>query len=292
MKSTSQDIVIITGLSGAGRTEAMHAFEDLGFFVIDNLPPKMIFQLAEVVGITSHIGRQLAVVCDLRSQGLFDELSDTLADLNKNNLTTSLLFLDCDTATLKKRYAFSRRKNPIAKKGESIERSVERERALLSGAKKDANIVIDTSKLNPHELHTAIFSTYGKQESKDTLEVQICSFGYRYGIPRDFDILLDMRFIPNPYWVDDLRELSGKDKAVQEYVMKTEAATLFFPLWERTLATILPAYIKEGRSQLKIGFGCTGGRHRSVVAAEKCASFIESLGYATHLEHLTIDTEA
>lgn len=291
-KAGASKIVVITGLSGAGRTEAMHAFEDLGYYVSDNVPPKLIAQLAHTIGVSQNAERHLAVVCDLRSQGLFDELLDIVSELNASALTTELLFLDCSDAELKQRYAFSRRKNPIAKHGESTEEAIARERALLAQVRDGAAYIIDTSHLNPHELNKKITEHYAHNTSPTRFEVNVFSFGFRYAQPRDANMVVDVRFLPNPYWEDSLRELSGLDAPIQDYVLSAPVTTEFLKRWFALLETTLEASKASGALSFVIGIGCTGGKHRSVVISEKTAEWCSSHGYDVSLKHTQLKKKA
>lgn len=279
------DVVVITGMSGAGRTHAMHVFEDLGYYVIDNLPPSLLLPLADIVGLHSGVGRHLACVCDLRSQGLFDELLDEIAELKAHEISVTLLFLDASDEVLRRRYALSRRRNPIAKEGEGNLEAIRRERAQLASVRDAADVVIDTSNLRPIELTRTINRLFSELSATQLMEVHVFSFGFKYGMPAEADLLIDVRFLPNPYWDPAMRRLSGKDALVRDFVLEHEQTRAFLGAWEALLDAVMPGYVAEGKSYLSIGVGCSGGQHRSVVLADATAAYLEGQGYAVSVSH-------
>ena len=279
------DVVVITGMSGAGRTHAMHVFEDLGYYVIDNLPPSLLLPLAEIVGIQSGIGRHLACVCDLRSQGLFDQLLEEVGKLEGHEISCSVLFLDASDEALRRRYALSRRRHPIAQGGESNLHAIRRERAQLQGVRAAADVVIDTTNLRPAELTRAIERLYSELSAQQMMEVHVFSFGFKYGMPPEADLLIDVRFLPNPFWDPTMRALSGKDARVRDFVLEHGQTKAFLDAWERLLDTVLPGYVAEGKSYLSIGVGCSGGQHRSVVLADATAAHLKDRGYRVSVSH-------
>lgn len=279
------DVVIITGMSGSGRTQAMHAFEDMGYYCIDNLPPRLIIDLASIIGIFSGQDRHLAVTCDVRSQGLFDEMSDAIARLKAHNLKVNVLFLDCSDEILVRRYKETRRRHPLAHAGESLPSAIARERAQLSEVKAGANMVIDTSAIRPQALRDTIRRAYSHLSQKAMLEVRVISFGFKHGAPQDADLMIDVRFLPNPFYIPKLKPLTGNDEPVATYVLEQKTTSQFLEAWQELLEVVMPGYVKEGKTMLTIAVGCTGGQHRSVVIAIKTAEFLKKLGYATTLEH-------
>ncbi len=279
------DVVVITGMSGAGRTEAMHTFEDLGYYVIDNLPPSLLLPLTRVVGIDSGVGRHLAVVCDLRSQGLFDELQDSLAELADHELSSALIFLDSSDEVLRRRYALSRRRNPIAKEGESNLAAIARERTQLEDVRHRADYVVDTSNLRPIELRRRLQGLFSELTDQQLMEVHVFSFGFKYGMPEEADLMIDVRFLPNPYWDPDMRRLTGKDERVRSFVLDHPQTCSFLDAWEHLLDCVMPGYVAEGKSSLSIGVGCSGGQHRSVALAEATAEHLEAEGYRVTVSH-------
>lgn len=283
------DVVIITGMSGAGRTLAMRTFEDLGYYVIDNLPPELILQLVDIVGINSGISRHLAVVCDLRAQGLLDELSDVIDKLHKKEVTTSLIYLDASDEVLRKRYMLSRRKNPIAHEGETTLAAIARERKHMQKLKKSADEVIDTSLLKPMEFKRKLQALFSELSAQELMEVDVFSFGYKWGMPIEADLMIDVRFLPNPYWEEDMRHLTGLDDAVKDFVLEKRQTKSFIKAWFNLLDKTLPGYVAEGKSRLSIAVGCTGGQHRSVVLADATAAYLEDKGYSVHLSHRDLE---
>ena len=282
---TTPDIVIITGMSGAGRTETMHTFEDLGYYVIDNLPPELIIKMAEIVGINSGVGRHLAVVCDLRSQGLFEDLLAVLDELEAHELSYSLLFLDSGDEVLRRRYSQLRRRHPIALDGESVAQAIERERKQLAKVRAAADFVVDTSHLRPAQLRKKLHSYYSNLSAQQMLDVRVFSLGFKYGMPVEADLLIDVRFLPNPYYDPEMRTMTGMDDPVYNFVMEHSETQKFLSAWFALLDTAMPGYVAEGKAQLSIGIACTGGQHRSVSIARATAEYLEKQGYHVTLTH-------
>jgi UPF0042 nucleotide-binding protein len=279
------DVVVITGMSGAGRTEAMHTFEDLGYYVIDNLPPSMLLSLANMVGINSGIGRHLAVVCDLRSQGLFDELLQEIDKLAEHEISCALLFLDASDEVLRRRYTLTRRRNPIAQEGEATIDAVRRERHALEEVRHRADVVIDTSNLRTIELRRRLETIFSELTAQQMLEVHVFSFGFKYGMPVEADLLIDVRFLPNPYWDPAMRTLTGMDDPVMSFVLGRPETQGFLQAWYALLDSVMPGYVAEGKSTLSIGVGCSGGQHRSVVLARATAQYLRDAGYHVTEDH-------
>ena len=279
------DVVIITGMSGSGRTEALHAFEDMGYFCIDNLPPRLVLQLAEMVGINAGIGRHLAVTCDLRSQDLFDDISETLAQLEEHELSTKVLFLDASNETIQRRYSENRRPHPVAQPGESLDSVIARERQQLANIRSAADIVIDTSTLRPPALRSRLRNIFSELTEQQLMDVSVFSFGFKHGMPPEADLLIDVRFLPNPFYDPEMRHLTGKDEKVARYVLENPTAVEFLKAWERLLDVVMPGYVAEGKSRLSIAVGCTGGQHRSVAIAETTAAYLSSQGYHVTVSH-------
>ena len=283
--ANAPDVIVITGMSGSGRTQALHVFEDMGYFCIDNLPPRLLVQLSDLVGINSGVGRHLAVTCDLRSQGLFDELSDSLASLTEHELSYQVVFLEASDETIIRRYSENRRRHPIAYEGEDVPHAVARERSLLADVKEAADLVIDTSSLKPQQLTTRLRRAYSELTDQQLMDVHVFSFGFKHGMPAGADLMIDVRFLPNPYWEAELRNLDGNDEAVARYVLDNQTAHEFLDAWNKLLDTCLPGYVAEGKSQLSIAVGCTGGQHRSVAIANATASHLSELGYRVTISH-------
>lgn len=278
------DVVVITGMSGAGRTHVMHVFEDLGYYVIDNLPPRLLLPLTQILGLDSGIGRHLAVVCDLRSQGL-DQLLEELEALHDHELSSSVLFLDASDEALNRRYGLSRRRHPIARDGESNFEAIERERTELASMRAVADVIIDTSELRPQELTQAIGRLFSELTPQQRMEVRVFSFGFKHGMPAEADLMIDVRFLPNPYWDPEMRDLSGKDSEVIDFVLGHEQTKRFLEAWEQLLDAVMPGYVAEGKSIISIAVGCSGGQHRSVVLADVTGAYLQSKGYSVNVSH-------
>jgi len=282
------DVTIITGMSGAGRSSAADVLEDLGFFVIDNLPPALIPKVAELgrgAGQQSRYG----LVVDVRSGAFMDELRVALDDLRQSGARTRVVFLDASDEILVRRYEAARRPHPLADGG--LAEGIIRERELLEELKGQADVVVDTSGYNVHELRDRLHELFGAGEPASGLQTNVVSFGYKYGIPLDVDLVFDCRFLPNPHWVDRLRPLPGTDPKVRRYVLQQPEAKAFLDELERLLALLLPAFVREGKSYLSIGVGCTGGRHRGVVIGAEIAKVLERLGFPAGVHHRDLDRD-
>jgi RNase adapter protein RapZ len=284
------DVTVITGMSGAGRSAAADVLEDLGYFVIDNLPPALIGNVRELAKERKD-PQPYALVVDVRSGAFVDDLERALAQLRKRGARTRMLFLDASDDVLVRRYDTSRRKHPLAA-GERVTDGIAQERRLLEDLKGEADVVVDTSDLNVHELRDRLRELFGDDDDAESaLRTSIVSFGYKHGLPVDVDLVFDCRFLPNPHWVDELRPLPGTDPLVREYVMRTPEATAFLDELERMMRLLLPAYQREGKAYLSIGVGCTGGRHRSVVIASELAGRLQSLGVTPGVHHRDLERE-
>lgn len=279
------DIVIITGMSGSGRTQAMHVFEDMGYFCIDNLPPRLIQQLAELVGINAGVGRHLAVTCDLRSQGLFDELMDVIAALEEHEMSVDLVYLDATDEVLIRRYSENRRRHPLAMVGESTADAIARERRQLAGIRDRADMVIDTSRLSTSTLRTMLRAAFSELTDQQLMEVRVFSFGFKHGLPSEADIMIDVRFLPNPFYDPEMRSLTGLDEKVASFVLDHPKTQEFWRAWCQLLDAVMPGYIAEGKPQLSIAVGCTGGQHRSVAIAEATGRYLIGQQYRVTVSH-------
>jgi UPF0042 nucleotide-binding protein len=277
------DVTIITGMSGAGRSAAADVLEDLGFFVIDNLPPALIMKVAEL-GRGKEYPQEFGLVIDVRSGEFVDDLVAALGELHEMGTRTRVLFLDAADETLVRRYEESRRKHPLAA-GERVSEGIAAERVLLEDLKGAADIVVDTTDLNVHELRDRLSELFDVERGAGALQTSIVSFGYKHGLPIDVDLVFDCRFLPNPHWVEELRPLTGTDPRVREYVLAQPETGPFLAELERLFALLLPAYVREGKSYLSIGVGCTGGRHRSVVIATELARLLEAHGVSPRVHH-------
>lgn len=278
------DVTIITGMSGAGRSSAADVLEDLGFFVIDNLPPALIPKVVELARGREE-PRRFVLVVDVRSGAFMHDLEGALAELREFGVVTRVVFFDASDEVLVRRFEETRRRHPLTDT-EGVVDGITRERELLEVLKGQADLVVDTSNLNVHELRDRIRELFGEgAPTEDTLQTSVVSFGYKHGIPVDVDLLFDCRFLPNPHWIDELRPRSGSDAAVREYVLGQPEATAFLEELERLFALLLPAYVQEGKAYLSIGVGCTGGRHRSVVIADELGRVLRQLGFDARVHH-------
>ncbi len=282
------DVTIITGLSGAGRSSAADVLEDLGCFVIDNLPPSLIPKVAELARDRERPTRY-ALVVDVRSGEFMDELAAALAALRETGARTRMLFLDASDAALVRRFEASRRPHPLAATGR-VSDGIARERELLEELKGEADVVVDTSSLNVHELRDRLHELFADTPAPDgSLQTSLISFGYKFGIPLDVDLIFDCRFLPNPHWVETLRPLPGTDDTVRRYVLDQPEAQAFLAQLRDLFALLLPAYAREGKTYLSIGVGCTGGRHRSVVIAAELVKLLAGLGFPASVHHRDLD---
>jgi UPF0042 nucleotide-binding protein len=281
---TGLDVTIITGMSGAGRSSAADVLEDLGFFVIDNLPPALIPKVVELARGREE-PRRFVLVVDVRSGSFIDDLEEALTELGQFGVATRVVFLDASDEVLIRRFEETRRRHPLAA-SERVSDGIARERELLGALKGQADLVVDTSNLNVHALRDRLHELFGDgAPSEDTLQTTVVSFGYKHGIPVDVDLLFDCRFLPNPHWIDELRPMSGNDDAVRDYVLGQPEAGAFLAELERLFALVLPAYVHEGKAYLSIGVGCTGGRHRSVVIANELGRVLRQLGFDARVHH-------
>ena len=281
------DFLIITGLSGAGRSQAANTMEDLGWFVIDNLPPSLISKVGDLARMNGSTIDNVALVVGRDMVGA-DELRPEIEHLRQTGARVRILFLEASDDVLVRRYEGSRRRHP-AGDGERVSELIAQERQLLDSVKADADLVIDTSDLNVHQLHDRLVDLFGGDDDTRGLQTTIVSFGYKHGLPLDVDLVFDCRFLPNPHWVDELRPLTGLDDDVRDYVLGQAATGEFLTKLDDLFALLLPSYVDEGKSYLSIGVGCTGGRHRSVVLAEQIAELLRRRGFAPSVVHRDVD---
>lgn len=281
-------LVVITGMAGAGKTQALHTFEDAGYFCIDNLPPLLLINLVSLSGLPGGANRKLAVVCDLRARELFADLENELAQLVELDVDYSLLFLDASDSSLLNRYKETRRRHPLCEGDMTLEEGIAREREMLSSVREMADYVIDTSGKDTRSLRKEIREFYDKSPEEKGLKVSVFSFGFKHGFPTDVDILIDVRFLPNPFYEESLRYLTGLDEPVRDYVLSSEQTQDFLHRWTQLLETIMPGYVKEGKRYLSLGVGCTGGQHRSVALAEKTGDFLKNSGFSVTISHRDI----
>ena len=265
-------LVVITGMAGAGRSQASKALEDLGFYVIDNLPADLIAEVVRRADLQESVSTRLAVVVDTRGGLEFDDLDLVMRTLAADGVPTTTLFLDADDDVLVKRFEESRRPHPVP--AATLAESIADERTALEGVHGRADLMIDTSELNVHELRELIVGSFSGGAEERPLRVSVASFGFKHGVPRVIDLVFDVRFLPNPHWIEELRPLTGLDEPVRKYVLDQEDAKAFLEHLDHLLEFLVPRYQREGKSYLTIGIGCTGGRHRSVAIAERVAAFL------------------
>jgi UPF0042 nucleotide-binding protein len=283
------EFAVITGLSGAGRSLAADDLEDMGWFVIDNLPPELV---PKVVELAQTPGSQVQRVALVVGTGHYQaEILPTLAWLRSTGARVRVLFLEASTDTLVRRYESSRRRHPLSTDHEPghLAEAIERERLLLGPVKAEADVVVNTSELNVHDLRRRMQGLFSGDEPGPAMHTTLLSFGYKNGLPLDADLVFDCRFLPNPHWVDELRPLTGLDEPVRDYVLRQPAAGEFLANLETLLDQLLPAYVQEGKSYLTIALGCTGGRHRSVAIAQELARRLEASGSRPAVLHRDID---
>ena len=267
-------VAIVTGMSGAGRTEAAKVLEDLGYFVIDNLPPTLLSKVIELAARPASGFETLALVADVRGREFFVELMGSLDELRRSGVDTRVLFLEASDDALLNRFETSRRRHPL-EAGGGLNDGIARERALLRDLRGTADLVLDTTDLNVHELRDRIIEAFGRPD-RDAMHVTVTSFGFKYGLPRDADLLMDVRFLPNPHWVQELRPRTGEDEAVRRYVLDRPEAARFLELFLGLLDSVVPGYRNEGKRYLSIAIGCTGGKHRSITIANEVAAHLEA----------------
>lgn len=277
-------LVIVTGMSGAGKTQALKFLEDLGFFCVDNLPPSLMPKLVELFGQADGKVNRLALGLDIRGGRFFSEIVDALRETARIGVVHQILFMDASDEVLVRRYKESRRRHPLAQQGRLLE-AIRKERKVLQELRGLASRIIDTTSLKPSDLRRELQEAFGQEGEGPAFHVNVVSFGFKHGAVLDADLLFDVRFLPNPHYVADLRPLTGEDAAVQEYVMKWAPTQEFFQRLTDLIGFLLPQYVAEGKSQLTIAIGCTGGQHRSVCLARRLADWIRDRGYSVSVEH-------
>ncbi|HUW23767.1 MAG TPA: RNase adapter RapZ [bacterium] len=268
------NFVIITGLSGAGKSTALKNFEDLGYFCVDNLPTTLIPKFAEICLQLKYKIKKVALGIDIREGDFLDDLFSSLEELGKMGFSHQILFLEASNSVLVRRYSETRRKHPLDKEGRSILEVIIKERKRLMGIKEQADKIIDTTTLMPQEFKQAVFSSFREVPELDTMNVSLVAFGYKYGIPVDADLVIDTRFLPNPHYIEKLRPLTGNNPEVSRFVLKSSVTQKFLRKYSGLLKFLIPYYIKEGKSYLTIAVGCTGGRHRSVIVVNELNKFL------------------
>ncbi len=279
--------VIITGLSGAGKTQVVKAFEDMGEYCVDNMPPSLISKFAEIFHRSATGEGRAAIVCDIRGGSMFKDLSGSLDELTELGYEYDVLFLEATDETLIRRYKETRRSHPLSAGGRIIE-GIRKERNLLGTLKEKATMIIDTSTLSATELRQQITEIYGRKSELGGMISHIMSFGFKHGIPLDADLVFDVRFLPNPFYVPELKEHTGLEVCIRDFVMDSEESHEFLNKLSDMIKYLIPRYEKEGKSQLVIAIGCTGGHHRSVTIAEALYSEIKAKGFRAMVTHRDI----
>ena len=288
--STSFELLVVTGMSGAGRSTVAHALEDMDWYVVDNLPPQMLKPMAELFSMTDKALPRLAVVIDARGGGLFEDLTGYISEMKSGNIDVQVLFLEANDSTLIKRFEQVRRPHPLQGEG-TISDGIALERARLLPLREQADFIVDSSDLNVYQLGSKIAESFSSEQS-NKLKLLIQSFGFKYGAPSDADLIADMRFIPNPYWNEELRPFNGEDKQVADYVLNADGAEEFISNYVAALAPVLQGFQRENRKRVSIGIGCTGGKHRSVATAIEIAKRLSELeGVEVSIKHRDLGKE-
>ena len=277
-------VIIVTGMSGAGKSQAANCLEDLGYYCIDNMPPALITDFVKLVESGNIDIDRAAFVVDIRGKEFFNDLKDRISDMAKDGINCKLMFLDASDATLLKRYNETRRSHPLSEGG-SLEEDIRKERKLLAGLRKSADFIIDTSNLKAATLNAEIEELLAPGIIKDSFTVTVESFGYKNGVLAEADWIVDARFLPNPFYVSSLKKLTGKNKKVKNYVLRSYEARDFIARITGLISDMIPSYVREGKYHLTIGVGCTGGQHRSVVIAEEIAGKLNAMGTHTVIVH-------
>ncbi len=279
---------MVTGMTGAGRSTAAKELEDLGYFVVDNLPPALLPDVVHLVNENAGHGQPIAVVIDVRSGSFFETLRANLAQRALGRRTT-LLFLEADDNVLVRRQDAARRPHPLQEGGRLID-GLHREREVLAVLRGNADVLIDTTDLNVHQLTDKVAEAFGAPHAM-TLKITVVSFGFKYGIPVDADFMADMRFLPNPYWIPDLRPMNGRDEPVADYVKSRPDAQEFLDAYLPVIATVAAGYLREGKRFMTVAIGCTGGKHRSVAMTEEIAARLVEQGYDARPQHRDLGNE-
>lgn len=284
------NLVIITGLSGSGKSTAVHVLEDLGYYCVDNIPPTLLPKFIELCENSDKVISKVALVIDIREKVSFESAPEVIEDFKQKGYHVDMIFLESSDETLVKRYKETRRKHPLSNDG-NLSEGIFREREMLKELKVMSGYTIDTSELNVHQLSDIIKNKFNIENERSTL-ITIMSFGYKYGIPQDADMIFDVRFLPNPHFVEGLKERTGKDKEVIDYIMSKDQSVEFINKISLFLEYLLPNYEKEGKSYLTIAIGCTGGKHRSVAIVDKLAEHFQSLSPVTRHRDISKSKEA
>jgi UPF0042 nucleotide-binding protein len=284
------DIVIITGMSGAGRSTAAKSLEDLDWFVVDNLPPGLLATMADLGGRVQDAVPRIAAVVDVRSRGFTTDLHSSIADLETRGVHPRVVFLEASDEELVRRFENVRRPHPLQGDGRLVD-GIARERELVREIRAEADLVIDTGRLNVHELRAKIVGFFGDDSGESSLRATVVSFGYKYGLPVDADLVVDCRFLPNPHWVPELRPLNGRDAPVRDYVLSQRGAKEFLDAYTEVLRLLADGYEREGKHYVTLAVGCTGGKHRSVAITEQLAARLRDEGIEVQVSHRDLGRE-
>ena len=282
--------LIVTGMSGAGKSTVLKFLEDVNYFCVDNLPPGLIPKFIELCEASSDI-ENVALGIDIRGGKLFKDLFSYVSEMKSETNKFEILFMDCSDEVLLKRYKESRRSHPLAR-GDLATVGIKREREMLKDIKKRSDYIIDTSHMLTRQLRSQLSDMFLENKKFDSLMITVLSFGFKYGIPTDADLVFDVRFLPNPFYIAELKSHTGNDVAVRDYVMQFEEANTFLNMLNEMLEFLIPNYIKEGKNQLVISIGCTGGKHRSVTLANEVYNNLKRLGHSVVIAHRDIDKDS
>lgn len=286
----SVDLVVVTGMSGAGRSTTAKCLEDLGWFVVDNLPPALLGTMVDLGERSRGEVSRIAVVADVRSRAFSSDLEAALTELDDREASVRVIFLEASDEALVRRFESNRRPHPLQGDGRLVD-GIEAERALLRDLRGEADLVLDTSVLNVHELRTKVAAAFGEEGAATQVSMTLMSFGYKYGLPVDADLVVDCRFLPNPHWVEELRPHTGQDADVRAYVLGQPAAGEFLERYEGVLRLLLEGYEREGKRYVLLAVGCTGGKHRSVAMTEELARRLSGPGLDVQVQHRDLGRE-
>ena len=284
------EVVVVTGMSGAGRSTAAKCLEDLGWFVVDNLPPSLLSTMVDLGSRSQGAVSKIAVVADVRSRAFSSDLRTAIDETERRGVHPRVLFLEASDDALVRRFESVRRPHPLQGEGRLVD-GIAAERQLLLDLRGDADLVLDTSLLNVHELRGKVVAAFGADADNDALHVTLLSFGFKYGLPVDADLVADCRFLPNPHWVPELQPMTGRDDAVRDYVLAQPGAMEFLERYEGVLELVLTGYRKEGKRYALVALGCTGGKHRSVAMVEQLAARLRAAGTEVTVTHRDLGRE-
>jgi UPF0042 nucleotide-binding protein len=282
---SSVEFIVISGLSGAGKSKAVSVLEDIGYFIVDNMPVPLIPKFAELCMASQAQYDRVAIVCDIRGGQTFDGLFSALEDLSTMGCEHKILYMEASPETIIKRYKETRRRHPLAKGNRSLDEAVRQERTILAPVRARADYIVDTTALSTAKLRGEILRVFGDGGPQQAMNVSVISFGFKYGIPIEADLVFDVRFLPNPFYIAELRRQTGLDAPVYDFVFGYQQSKDFMTYLERLIGFLLPQYVEEGKTALVIAIGCTGGQHRSVAVARALAEFIRRKGYDANENH-------